>query len=230
MLIVAKGSSSADSVNSHVANLYQKKKMHTITFLCCILVVRSVDSTGILVSLGLEVEPMPISRGCVNGQTLGLTNTSVLLSYRFTTPQLSEWMFLAELSPRQSQSQTLDFTLHNSSVGFQFRLLQLEHGGDSCNCWLVTTGRLNFNTSQTEEMLSIVPDELTSCVRSDRRDQDGEHEFCGGLARDARGVLSKEFFVDHSMRGCPGDSSTELLTPHGPPTVDRACSSSNPHM
>ena len=181
-------------------------------------------------SLELEVQPRPVTDDCVNGPTLGLTNTSVLLSYRLTTPQLSEWMFLAELSPRQTQSQTLDFTLHNSSVGFQFRLLQLEHGGGSCNCWLVRTEILDLNISQSEEMLSILPNNLTSCVRSDRRDQDGEHEFCGGLARDARGVISKEFSVDRSMGGCPGDSSTELLSPRGPPTVDGACNSSIPHM
>ena len=203
--------------------------MHTVPLLCCLLlVIRTVHSTGILVSLELEVGPSPVTDNCVNGPTLGLTNTSVLLSYRLTTPRLSEWMFLAELSPRESQSQTLDFTLRNSSVGFQFRHLQLEHGGGSCNCWAVRTERLDFNTSQTEEMLSIV--NLTSCVRSYRRDQDGGHEFCGGLARDARGVISKEFFVDRSMGGCPGDSSTALMSPQGAPTVDDACSSSSPHM
>ena len=181
-------------------------------------------------SLELEVGPSPVSRSCVLGPTLGLTNTSVLLSYRLTTPQLSEWVFLAELSPRESQSQTLEFTLHNSSVGFQFRLLQLEHGGGSCNCWLVRTERLDFNISQSEEMLSIVPNNLTSCVRSFRQQQDGELEFCGGLARDVRGMISQEFFVNGSTGGCPGDSSTGLISLQGSLAVDNACSSSSPHM
>ena len=75
--------------------------------------------------------------GCVGG-AVGLTNISVLLQYRTVTlPKLSEWTFLAELSPKEASNRSLQVPQLDEGVGVQFRLLQLEHGGGRCNCWRV---------------------------------------------------------------------------------------------
>ena len=75
---------------------------------------------------------------CVGGQ-VGLTNTSILVHYRLyeiTPPEEDEWTFLSEIHISEEVHPVIFTDI--SATGVQLRFLQLEHGGEGCNCWEVT--------------------------------------------------------------------------------------------
>jgi len=107
---------------------------------------------------------------CIGGDE-GLTNTSVLVQYRTVvsiinnSPEIISWLFLAEVTSNQTFVHILNLTLEDSAVeAVQLRLLQLQHGGWSCNCWrveAVTVGKkllsLTNNLCNHTESLNEVP-------------------------------------------------------------------------
>ena len=102
------------------------------------VLLQSVNSIPVSVRVGIS----SAFRGsvCV-GEDVGLTNTSIIVQYRAVDHNLqsaTEWVFLDAIlliGGNFQVDRTLVVDVDNMFV--QFRLLQLEHGGDVCNCWSV---------------------------------------------------------------------------------------------
>ena len=106
------------------------------------------------------------------------------------------------------------------------RLLQLEHGGDKCNCWEVE--RLEIITANNESM-EIQFTQENRCYR--RGTNSINNRFCGHFARETRGIIFKELSLDGlKVDGCPGDSSDTLISPRGTPAMSETCASNTTQM
>ena len=162
---------------------------------------------------------------CIGGEEVGLTNTSVQFQYRTisTTSAIGDWITLAALPVNATSSTTPTLDFNDSVKGVQFRLLQLEHGGGGCNCWTV----------QAFSFMAISGD---ACYIKGSQSQSrliGNRRFCGGIASDARGLISRVLYFNGSNDGedCPGDSSSTLISNKGPPLPqDYNCSTAIPRM
>ena len=149
---------------------------------------------------------------CVGGESLGLTDTSALLQYRTVqdaalsssaaplSSSFDEWCDLATLFSPSHNSTHLQQTAElrgggggggggrERVRGVQFRLLQLEHGGDQCNCWAVR--EMSFTVGNLSHTWT---DENDTCFASGH----SSGEFCGGVAGKSRGRVSRVFFFLH---------------------------------
>ena len=175
------------------------------------------------VSVELETSTVADSDRCVGGD-VGLTNTSVLLQYRTVTlpNSTSAWRFLAEISPKENFSRSLEVV--PEGVGVQFRLLQLEHGGGRCNCWRLEILEVVLNNG-TRISLSFAPPHV--CLRESDEDT---YIICGRYANEARGVITRVLTCDGNISNdCPGDSGTTLISSKGPP-LQTSCDHVVPRM
>ena len=177
-------------------------------------------TTSITASFTLEYIP-PDSPDflCIGGNEVGLTNTSVQFQYRTisTTSVIGDWITLDALPVNRTSDVTHNLEFDGNVGGVQFRLLQLEHGGGGCNCWDVQS---SFEASLFNDY----------CFRASPI----EDEFCGGNARDVRGIISDVQYFNTLTLGvrrddCPGDSDSELISNKGPP-LPQNCSTAIPRM
>ena len=161
-----------------------------------------------VVSLRLQVVSYSFDAedACIGGD-VGLTETSVLVQYRLITSVQSattDWRVLAKIDPNIGFNETLNFTTDpgSSALGAQFRLLQLEHGGGSCNCWSVEEAIVESIGGRQE---------VGVCFRTQ------ESLFCGGNASRARGFVSRSIPLSPMLSVCPARSSEFLIAPKEPP-------------
>ncbi len=106
--------------------------------LVIVVFLASGGETGSNLHLRLQVVKYTSNAtdACIGGD-VGLTNTSVLVQFRATSQQRtseSEWRFLAVIDLKLGLNESLELP---DMQRVQFRLLQLEHGGGSCNCWML---------------------------------------------------------------------------------------------
>ena len=181
----------------------------------------SAVATGQTLAVSLNYT-MRDNSDCIGGQSQGLTDTSVLLQYR--TVQDSSAMLSSDAAPLSgrfdewSHLANLSIPSHNSTYhvlqetaelrggrggggvgGLQFRLLQLEHGGDECNCWGVH--KMSFKVTGMSNLSHTWIDNDT-CFESSRS---SSGDFCGGVARKSRGRVSRVFFLLHDDNHEDGD-------------------------
>lgn len=136
---------------------------------------------------------------CVGGD-VGLTNTSIQLQYRVVDPNLQpamEWAFLDVISLTRGKFQyDRTLTVEVDDMFVQFRLLQLEHGGDVCNCWSVGIFYVQG-----------VPADVSRIQCSRQSGDLAPPLFCGNLARYARGFITTVFRTNGISDGsCTSDS------------------------
>jgi len=181
---------------------------------CLVPVLRSGAGPGLLVTIDMIVAHLG-TNSCVGGDD-GLTNTSVLVQYRTTENSRNGWGFLAEIRADMTFDGSMNLALDNSVESFQMRLLQLEHGGWSCNCWSVE--KLYIRAGNICNTTNLQLDDSTLCLR--RSLQVTSHLFCREdmnlSASRARGALLKPLnlqicsFVD-KCRGTLVTDSTRIL-------------------
>lgn len=180
---------------------------------------------------------MTSSRSACVGGNVGVTNASVLVQYRLynaTLPtHVKDWVFLAEVNVSGSVGEYplfMQFELPRNCTaeGLQLRFLQLEHGGEECNCWGV--GQMTLEYLDPPESSATLYNggniDSVECYNSGRNEQN----FCAGFANEARGVITQVFFFTNSpgnIMVCPGDSSDVLLSPE---VLPENCSTRTPHM
>ena len=182
--------------------------------------------TGLSVNVELDLES--VASSCLGGETLGLTNTSVLVEFRLLqiatlSANASEtaWRFLAEVNASQGfdQNMSLDIEVPVNSHGFQLKLLQREHGGGGCNCWRVASLALS-NCSNG------------SYSDSDACSMEGHTSngsFCLHHARRPRGMITTAFYCSElSSDECPGDS--DRLDPMKGSALLLNCDKMSPRM
>ena len=152
----------------------------------------------------------PVDHTCNGGDT-GLTNTSLLVEYRVvnttsSTSSVGEWRYLADKSTPVNIERE---QLHDSAAGgFQIRVLQLEHGGGRCNCWILNTIRVNCEGDMVDTSTDM-------CGHQGLADDDSML-FCNDYASRARGLITEVYCsVSNNSEPCPGDSDT-LLPSRGP--------------
>lgn len=161
-------------------------------------------------SVVVQLDTAPASNNtiCDEGR-----NVSVLLQYRLTGSVLSEWKFLAELSPDLEEMRVATAGgPGRMNASFQFRLLQLNHGGGECHCWSVE--RMEIAPSQQPQAAVIVSfTNATLCSRV----SDGENfeVFCGKSATTPRVAVTTKYLIQEGgieMGGCPDDSAVTPTT------------------
>lgn len=174
------------------------------------------------VTVGLNVATHRGSeRECIGGST-GLTNTSILVHYRLLEDarSLPEWTFLAQVSIAGESllSQSIVIPDNTSSqVGLQLRLLQLEHGGEGCNCWEVErlSVVLHASDSETVSLAAITNINKFKCFSHGQLNS-GQQTFCYSSGNEARGVVTKALYFSNERGGeCPGNSGNMLISPKG---------------
>ena len=179
-----------------------------------------------MVSLKLEVRSHPSNaRDACSGGDAGLTETSIYVEYRLIQgSNFSEWRSLFKIDPKIRFDETLELPPHNESLveGVQFRLLQLEHGGGSCNCWNVHKAEVMWDGKKGMIRKS-------HCSRMPIISRGSKsHEFCNGIASRARGFISTAT-GEQSVEMCPGSSDTMLILSKGLP-LPQNCSTNTPRM
>ena len=144
-------------------------------------------ATGAIITVNLEIASSHGSENnCVGGQ-VGLTNTSILVHYRLyeSTSPVVEWTFLRDVNIRDSSQATTVISTNISVIGVQLRFLQLEHGGEGCNCWEVTNLDINVIAGQAELSSPVPIDVVTIYCHLNgltARNQEGPRRFCSGSA------------------------------------------------
>ncbi len=166
------------------------------------------------VTVNLDFSPTRCQNtyACI-GEDVGLTNTSILFQYREiavvnSTATPLEWRFLDVLrccdDPLNVNS---GHNLSISELGVQFRLLQLEHGGGSCNSWVIRKITITSSSVDITGLLSLCYSvHFGGCLTSS--------------ASEARGYISNARYFhpsptvfDDSL--CPGDSESALISNKG---------------
>ena len=188
-------------------------------------------ATGAMITVNLEIAPSHDSEDdCVGGQ-VGLTNTSILVHYRLyeRTSPVEDWTFLRDVNISDNSQGTTVISTNISVIGVQLRFLQLEHGGEGCNCWEVTNLDINVIAGQAELSSSDVVTSYCHLNGITGRGQ-SQRRFCSGSASEARGVTTPVvYFNSNTGDGCPGNSSDYLIAPKGRPLPEN-CSTTNPRM
>ena len=171
---------------------------------------------------------------CIGGQD-ALTDTSPRLQYRLSS-QPESWVERARLNltsaAGQQRSLTDSFDVDEEEEWVQFRVLQLEHGGGSCNCWMVNSMSLQTG-----------PNALTPVLRQDvcysqpRSSQPGVVMpvlmLCMGNAAEARGGVTRLFYFNSTQdqseeKNCSGFDN-RLISNQGP-SLPATCSDQNLQM
>ena len=132
-------------------NTIMQSSFKLLPFAVAVLYLSKIcPGIGHSVTVQLQYSSPPTSYECFGGDA-GLTDTSIMLQYimvieddavhpsssEATTTQ-DEWTTVAALEPLNVSLHgqvSANFSVDSSVEGLQFRLLQLEHGGGSCNCW-----------------------------------------------------------------------------------------------
>ena len=184
-----------------------------------------LDTVSLSHEVALNLAIDPVSVNCIGGG-IGLTNTSVLVEYRIvdttsSPASVGEWRFLAaESVTRTITIERNEAQIHHSAAdGFQLRLLQLEHGGGQCNCWILISIHVDCGVGMTDTSTNICSEQ--SLV--------GPNNFCYDDASFARGMITEVYCsVSNNSEPCPGDSDT--LLPSGGPALPSHCETSDFRM
>ena len=185
------------------------------------------------VSLQLTIESASLS-GCIGGDHLGLTNTSLVVEYRITSSSKSvgEWIYLFNVIVGTNRTATFSrVQLHDSASadGFQIRVLQLEHGGGWCNCWRVNNIDVDCGQGITASMTAT---DTSMCSQQGFRTSSRPRlngAFCLESASRARGMITEVYCsVSNNSEPCPGDSDT--LLPSEGPALPSHCETSDFRM
>lgn len=183
--------------------------------------------TGTVINVSLETRTYS-DPGCIGGN-VGLANTSILLQYRLLMPPTSwEWTFLSEITIEGSTSLSVSIVpISDSSQaqGLQFRLLQLEHGGEACNCWTVERLTVTLPPSSLIEVTNI---NRIECYSQGQKNA-GQRNFCYGTANKARGIITKAHYFDTNGVECPGNSGISLFHSERAAVVEN-CNTVTPRM
>ena len=191
-----------------------------LVLLVCLCLTNIATGDTIIVNLRINSD----NPNCVGGQ-VGLTNTSILVHYRLyeTTPPVEEWTFLSEIRISEDEQIVYAVIFTNTSVtGVQLRFLQLEHGGEGCNCWNVTNlDIIVIEGFQTLILVSILDVTTSYCHLNGSAtittEEEERRKFCFGSASEARGVITHVVYFDGSNGDrCPGNSSDYLIAPKRP--------------
>ena len=184
--------------------------------------------TGLSVNVELDLDRESVASSCLGGETLGLTNTSVLVEYRLLqiaalSAKASEtaWRFLAEVNASQGfdQNLSLDIEVPVDSHGFQLKLLQREHGGGGCNCWRAASLALSNCSNES----------YSDSVACSMKGHTSSGSFCLGHARLPRGMITTAFYCSElSSDECPGDSGR--LDPKKGSALPLNCDKMSPRM
>ena len=197
-------------------------------------------ATGAMITVNLEIASSHGSASeCVGGQ-VGLTNTSILVHYRLyeSTSPVGEWTFLRDVNISDNSQGTTVISTNISVIGVQLRFLQLEHGGEGCNCWNVIYLDINVIAGQAELSSPVPINVVTSychlnglaIVTTGRGPNREERRiFCSGSASEARGVTTPVVYFNSTGDRCPGNSGDYLIAPKGRPLSEN-CSTTNPRM
>lgn len=205
---------------------------HVLRVLCFIKAV-----AGHSVNVQLQYVVPPTTYDCIGGN-VGLTNTSILLQYQpvvqedalnSSSPAVAatqgDWTDLAATAPLDISTQSqvsVTFSLDSSVDGVQFRLLQLEHGGGSCNCWALDS--MNVTLDNQAQMSPLGAGDV--CVMTG---EPGLWTFCDGGAGEARGSITRVFyFPGRNGSTCASNIST-LLSDLGP-SLPANCSMVTPRL
>lgn len=184
------------------------------------------------VNVGLGLDLQSVAGPCLGGNTLGLTNTSVLVEYRLiqinesspnATASVQEWRFLAEVNASQGFDQHLSLVIELpvDSHGFQLKLLQTEHGGGGCNCWRVASIVLG-NCSNGSYNAS-------GACSKEGGGTSGSLNFCLDYPPNPRGMITAAFYCSElSSDECPG--GRDNLIPSKGSALPPNCSEMSPRM
>ena len=198
--------------------------MTTLLQLRVLVVVIFLTSAVTGLSVNVELNLESVAGSCLGGETLGLTNTSVLVEYRLlqiATPSANAsetaWRFLAEVNSSQGFDQNLTITIEVpvDCHGFQLKLLQREHGGGGCNCWRVAS--LALSNCSNGNYSDFVACSMEGHTRNG--------SFCSDSARKPRGMITTAFL---SSNECPGDS--DRLDPLKGSSIPLNCDEMSPRM
>lgn len=190
---------------------------------------------GHSVTVQLQLSTPPTSYDCIGGE-VGLTNTSILLQYKTVQQQdalnssfdanttLQQWTDVAATNLSAPSPVSLTLGLDSSVQGLQFRLLQLEHGGGSCNCWALDSMAITL-ASQAQVWLEAGD----ICLMSGDQLGQGLGTFCDGGAGEARGSITRVFhFLGSSGSRCASGSQTLIDTQE--PSLPDDCSMVVPRL
>ncbi len=181
---------------------------------------QSREPVTLPVTVNLDLSPTRCQNtyACI-GEDVGLTNTSIIFQYREiavvnSTATPLEWRFLDVFrccdNPLNVNS---GHNLSISELGVQFRLLQLEHGGGKCNCWVLRKITIKSSVDITR---------LQSCYST---------HFV--TSSEARGYISTAYYFNPSSAiydgRCPGDSESALISNKGS-ALHPNCSTMLPRM
>lgn len=195
---------------------------------------------GHSVSVQLQHSSPPTTYDCIGGE-VGLTNTSILLQYSLVVQtdalhssssgasgmiQL-QWTDLVVINPLNVSSQiSVNFSLDSSVEGLQFRLLQLEHGGGSCNCWA-----LDYMAVTLDNQIQTLLGDGDICFTSGEMGQGnlGLGTYCSGSAGEARGTITRALYFPGSNGSMCGNHSDALISNLGP-SLPENCSMVTPRL
>lgn len=178
---------------------------------------------------------------CFGGDA-ALTNTSIMLQYTTAiegptmhpsssdaTDAQDEWTTLSAIKPLNTSlySQvSANFSVDGSVGGLQFRLLQLEHGGGSCNCWTFESMTVTLD-NQTE---SLLLGEGDICFTSGEMGQGPRPgTFCYDDAGVARGSITRVLYFPGNNGSTCGKNNNTLISSLGPSLPDN-CSTVTPRL
>ena len=163
--------------------------------LVLVALLASADGQNLSLRLLVVSSTSDAEDACIGGD-VGLADTSVLVQYRLFGKSTSEpsWIDLTDMNPKQGFNGTLG--LHQLSISknqsVQLRLLQLEHGGGSCNCWSVEEALITWN--HNGDNVDIINGTHANCPRI-------ENLFCDGNASQARG-FARSISFQNSQPTC----------------------------
>lgn len=173
-----------------------------------------------------------ITSGCIGGDEVGLTNTSVLLQYRLRGGSSVEWTDIAvmDVKPAMGETNVMESVVVDSSsvAGLQFRLLQLEHGGGECNCWTLDSMTATLDNQTDVQTLTR---ERDICFTTDPYESElGLGTFCGRGAEEARGAITRVFYFPGSNHTIECDERSDTLLFDRGPSLLSNCSMRTPRL
>ena len=189
-----------------------------------------LSSRSVCGSVRVEVIVIAVHPAISCADNLGLVETSILLYYRSISLQmdallLSEWTVLAEVPLTSDIYESFEFVPQPEDVGVQLRVLQLEHGGGGCNCWLLDRLEVVLDDGTS---LGYLPQPL--CQLHGFPSAFNSFLFCNDFAINARGVVTRALAYNGTIaEDCPGDSNTTLISSMGPP-LPASCDQVVPRM
>lgn len=199
--------------------------LRTLQLITPFLTVAVAASQVIKVRLNIATYP-GLESECI-GRDVGLTNTSIVVQYKlFEVAAVLpfEWIFLTEarIGGERSLNGSISLPTTDVPLGLQFRLLQLEHGGEGCNCWEVTefAATLRYPDSEATVPLAAFTNINRFKCFSRGLENSRRRVFCFGSGNEARGVVTRAVYFGGnggaSGTQCPENSGNTLISPKGP--------------